>query len=181
MNRGVCKSVAPRRSSAVEVCSRVNGDFLIVNPQVHVELVGVGGAGGEVGAVEEGAGVGGAEEIDSSIGKGFIAKSAKIAKILNFFLRVLSVLRGKKILAKPIDVFIPWTRFEEEFFFGDVPAQLQQRTVVGEIAVVERQDERAVVGAVVGHLASLGVDEAGEVFDGGRNRGVKRIGELEIV
>ena len=38
-----------------------------MNPQVNVELVGVGGTGGEVRAADEGLGVGGAEEVDATV------------------------------------------------------------------------------------------------------------------
>jgi hypothetical protein len=79
--------------------------------------------------------------------------------------------RGEgRLTANPKQILVPFSRIKKSFPFGDVPAQLQQRTVIGEVAVIEREDEGAVVGAVDGHLACGGVDEVGEVFDGGRNR-----------
>lgn len=69
MHGRVCQSIAPVILSAVEISPRIDSDVVTVNPQVHVELVSVGGAGGEVCAADEGAGVGGAEEVDTAVRK----------------------------------------------------------------------------------------------------------------
>ena len=53
--------------SAVEVGACVDGEVMSADPQIHVELVGVGGAGGEIRAADDGAGVGLAEEVESAM------------------------------------------------------------------------------------------------------------------
>lgn len=63
------QSVAPDVFARVEIGSGVNGDVVTTHPQVHVELVGVGGAGGEVCAAEDGAGVDVAEDVGATVGK----------------------------------------------------------------------------------------------------------------
>ena len=70
VNGGVRQSIAPPSAFAtIEIGARVDGYVVTVNPQVHVELVGVGGTGGEVRAADEGVRVGGAEEEDAPIGE----------------------------------------------------------------------------------------------------------------
>src|SRR5687767_12469085 len=70
MSGGVCQSVAPDAFAAVQISPRVAGNVLAVNPQVHVELVGVGWAGAEVGAADDGFAVGTVEEVDSPMREG---------------------------------------------------------------------------------------------------------------
>ena len=63
------ESIAPDAFTGVEVGSGIDGDVVIAHPQVHVELVGVGGAGGEVGAAQDGAGVCVAEDVGAALGE----------------------------------------------------------------------------------------------------------------
>ena len=57
---------------------------------------------------------------------------------------------------------------------------MQQRTVVGKVTVVQRQNERAVVGAVGGHFACFGVDEVGELSNGVGDRFFEFSGKWKV-
>ena len=80
VRRGTGESVAPDAFAGVEIGSGVDGDIVVPHPQIHMELVGVGRAGGEVGTAQDGTGVGVAKDVDSPIGECFTAKLAKGAK-----------------------------------------------------------------------------------------------------
>ena len=80
----VGKSVTPGVMTAVEVGSSIAGDILTVNPQIHVELISVGGAGPEVRAADEGVGVGATEEVDATVGERMQGHD-EVVKIIKVF------------------------------------------------------------------------------------------------
>ena len=61
--------VTPDAFASVEIGSGVDGNVVTIHPQIHVELVSVGGAGGEVGAAQDGARVGVAEDVGAALGE----------------------------------------------------------------------------------------------------------------
>ena len=43
MHRGVSKTVSPEATPTIEICTGIASDILAIQPQVHMELIGVGG------------------------------------------------------------------------------------------------------------------------------------------
>jgi hypothetical protein len=70
MDSSVGQPVAPDAIPTIKICSGVAGDVPAAYPQVHVELVGVGGTGTEVGAADDGLTVRAAQEVEAAVGVG---------------------------------------------------------------------------------------------------------------
>ena len=124
------QSVTPDAFARVEVGSGVNGDIIAAHPQIHVELIGMRGAGGELGAAQDGAGVRVVEDIGAALGETLPHPSFGHPLLL-----------GEGCNAtKPINIFVPIAGFKHGVTGSDDGAQLQERTIVGEVAVIERED-----------------------------------------
>src|SRR5687768_14084635 len=107
----MCKSVPPKAVSAIKIRSGVAGDVFAPNPQVNVELVGMGGARLKVRATDDCFAVRAVQEIEAAVREGGM--------------HLIDPHPGPSPLqgeggTQPKYIFIPWTRFEEELFSGHV-------------------------------------------------------------
>src|SRR5690349_7408655 len=66
----VSQPISPTVLAAIEVGPRVTGDVYPVPPQIDVELIGMGGAGMEVCAAQDGFAVGAMKEVHAAIREG---------------------------------------------------------------------------------------------------------------
>jgi hypothetical protein len=119
------KTVPPNSLAAVKIRPGVASDIFAAEPQIHVELVGVGGTSSEVRAADDRFAVCAMEKVHAAMRKGS-------------FGLLLRKRGSRQSAAQPKYVLIPRTRFKERLLFRHIGAELQKRAVIGEIAIVQR-------------------------------------------
>ena len=164
------QAVLPDTGTVIKIGARVDGDGLTLPGQVHVELVGVRWALAVGGAADYGPAGRAMQGVNAAIGERAIL-------LVHRFQGSLQAVRT----AQPEQVFVPGAGREQAHAARDEGAQLEDGAIVGVIAGIEGQHQRAVDGSVLGHLAGCGIDELGEVINRGGNGPAQVLGEGLLV